>query len=86
MRETAMAFSPLVAVMYFVFFPSQLALCLQWLMRLVQWQSSLPDQSRRPALARNDGIPSLRNRARKRVHARLRGAMRANPGSQANVA
>jgi hypothetical protein len=36
MRETAMAFSPLVAVMYFMFFPSQLALCLQWLMRLVQ--------------------------------------------------
>jgi len=36
MRETAMAFPPLVAVMYFMFFPSQLALCLQWLMRLVQ--------------------------------------------------
>jgi hypothetical protein len=36
MRETAMAFSPLVAVMYFMFFPSQLALCLQWLVRLVQ--------------------------------------------------
>jgi hypothetical protein len=36
MRETVMAFSPLALAVYFVLFPHQLLLCLQWLQHMLR--------------------------------------------------